>query len=92
MVRFLYIFLLLPLCAYAQDSRPNILFIMADDHAVKQYSHKNGVYILEQRDTDAPFLLMTHYKAAHDPWDAPERFHPLFKNTYIPEPPNLLDT
>ena len=47
---------------------------------------------LKERDDDEPFMLMTHYKAAHDPWDAPQRFHSLYQNQHIAEPVNLLDT
>ena len=49
-------------------------------------------YLRERASSDEPFIVMTHFKAAHDPWDAPARYHGMFEQRYIPEPPNLLDT
>ncbi|WP_298287460.1 sulfatase [Lutibacter sp.] len=46
---------------------------------------------LEQRDHSKPFMLMTHFKATHEPFDFPERFKDLYKDIEIPEPANLLD-
>jgi arylsulfatase A-like enzyme len=46
---------------------------------------------LDQRDKDKPFMLMTHFKATHEPFDYPERFKNLFENDTIPEPVSLLD-
>ncbi|MEI6866600.1 sulfatase [Flavicella sp.] len=40
---------------------------------------------------DKPFLLMTHFKATHEPFDYPERFKDLYKDVEIPEPESLLD-
>jgi arylsulfatase A-like enzyme len=46
---------------------------------------------LDQRDKEKPFMLMTHFKATHEPFDYPERFRNLFENDTIPEPVSLLD-
>jgi len=46
---------------------------------------------LDQRDKEKPFMLMTHFKATHEPFDYPERFENLFENDTIPEPVSLLD-
>ena len=46
---------------------------------------------LDQRDKEKPFMLMTHFKATHEPFDYPERFKNLFENDSIPEPVSLLD-
>ena len=46
---------------------------------------------LDQRDKEKPFMLMTHFKATHEPFDYPERFKNLFKNLTLPEPTSLLD-
>jgi arylsulfatase A-like enzyme len=35
---------------------------------------------LDQRDKERPFMLMTHFKATHEPFDYPERFKNLFEN------------
>ena len=46
---------------------------------------------LDQRDKKKPFMLMTHFKATHEPFDYPERFNNLFENDTLPEPVSLLD-
>ena len=46
---------------------------------------------LKDRKDDKPFLLMTHFKATHEPFDYPERFNDLYKNIYVPEPASLYD-
>jgi arylsulfatase A-like enzyme len=46
---------------------------------------------LEKRDPDKPFMLMTHFKATHEPFDYPERHNDLYKGQEIPEPASLLD-
>jgi arylsulfatase A-like enzyme len=46
---------------------------------------------LKKRDKDKPFLLCTHFKAPHRPWDPAPRFADLYKDETIPEPPTLLD-
>ena len=33
---------------------------------------------LDKRDKDKPFMLMTHFKATHEPFDYPDRFKNLF--------------
>lgn len=46
---------------------------------------------LENRDKSKPFMLMTHFKATHEPFDYPERKERLYDGVEIPEPENLLD-
>ena len=46
---------------------------------------------LDKRDTTKPFLLFTHFKATHEPFDFPERYNDLYRDTEIPEPSNLFD-
>ena len=46
---------------------------------------------LKDRKDDKPFLLMTHFKATHEPFDYPERFNDLYKNIDVPEPASLYD-
>ena len=40
---------------------------------------------------DKPFMLMTHFKATHEPFDYPERYNDLYKDVIIPEPESLFD-
>jgi arylsulfatase A-like enzyme len=46
---------------------------------------------LNQRDEKKPFMLMTHFKATHEPFDFPERYNDLYKDIEIPEPASLFD-
>jgi arylsulfatase A-like enzyme len=46
---------------------------------------------LDTIDKSKPFLLMTHFKATHEPFDYPERFKDLYKDIEIPEPESLFD-
>ncbi len=46
---------------------------------------------LNKRNTDKPFMLMTHFKATHEPFDFPERFNDLYKDIEIPEPASLFE-
>lgn len=46
---------------------------------------------LEGRDSKKPFMLMTHFKATHEPFDFPERFKDLYNDVTIPEPVSLFD-
>ena len=46
---------------------------------------------LDTIDKKKPFLLMTHFKATHEPFDYPERFNDLYTNIEIPEPLSLFD-
>jgi arylsulfatase A-like enzyme len=46
---------------------------------------------LKNRNKDQPFLLMTHFKATHEPFDYPARHKELNANVEIPEPHSLLD-
>ena len=46
---------------------------------------------LETRDKEKPFMLMTHFKATHEPFDYPARKESLYNNVDLPEPENLLD-
>lgn len=44
---------------------------------------------LKERRQDAPFILMTHFKATHEPFNYPSRFDTLYQETRIPEPEGL---
>lgn len=46
---------------------------------------------LKNRNKDKPFLMFTHFKATHEPFDFPERFADLYVDEEIPEPESLLD-
>lgn len=46
---------------------------------------------LNQRDKNKPFFMMTHFKATHEPWEYPERYHNLYAGLTIPEPVSILD-
>lgn len=46
---------------------------------------------LKNREKDQPFLMLTHFKATHEPFNYPERFDTLYANTEIPEPESLYD-
>ncbi len=46
---------------------------------------------LKNRDTTKPFMLLTHFKATHEPFDYPDRYKDLYKDVEIPEPANLYD-
>ncbi len=46
---------------------------------------------LDTIDHSKPFLLMTHFKATHEPFDYPERFKKLYENIELPEPESLYD-
>ena len=46
---------------------------------------------LENRDKNRPFMLMTHFKATHEPFDYPERKEYMYNDVEMPEPDNLLE-
>lgn len=46
---------------------------------------------LQNRDKTKPFYLMTHFKAAHGPWQPARRHEHLFNDIHIPEPETLFD-
>jgi len=46
---------------------------------------------LQQRDKKKPFILMTHFKATHEPFDYPDRKEHIYDDVTFPEPENLLD-
>lgn len=46
---------------------------------------------LESRDIHKPFVLMCHFKAAHDQWFHADRFDKLYRGKSVPEPSNLYD-
>ncbi|HKK12926.1 MAG TPA: sulfatase [Flavobacteriaceae bacterium] len=46
---------------------------------------------LDSIDPSRPFMLMTHFKAVHEPFDYPDRFKGLYVNDTLPEPENLYD-
>jgi len=46
---------------------------------------------LKTRDKSKPFLLLTHHKAPHRPWEPPTRYFKLLADVKVPEPPTLFD-
>jgi arylsulfatase A-like enzyme len=46
-------------------------------------------WLRDERDGDRPFMLMTHFKASHEPFEAPARFDSLYTDVTLPEPPSL---
>lgn len=46
-------------------------------------------WLRQKRDESSPFVLMTHFKSAHGPFEAPARNDDLFADTTLPEPPSL---
>ena len=46
---------------------------------------------LKERGPEQPFMLMTHHKAPHRPWDPDEKLMHLYQNTDIPEPETFHD-
>ncbi|WP_262494916.1 sulfatase family protein [Aquimarina sediminis] len=46
---------------------------------------------LNRRSKEKPFMLMTHFKATHEPFDFPERFKDLYTDIDLPEPASLFD-
>ncbi|SMO73475.1 sulfatase family protein [Fodinibius sediminis] len=44
---------------------------------------------LNERPKDKPFLLMTHFKATHEPFNYPERYDTLYRDIRMPEPESL---
>lgn len=68
--------------------------------AGKTVSHKGYVTdiitdkcidFLKNRSTDRPFLLLYHHKAPHDMWEYDPKYGHLFKDSDLPEPPDLFD-
>ena len=46
---------------------------------------------LEHHDRERPFMLMTHFKATHEPFDYPARMDTMYEDVILPEPSNLMD-
>ncbi|GAG84449.1 unnamed protein product, partial [marine sediment metagenome] len=46
---------------------------------------------LDTIDRSKPFMLMTHFKATHEPFDYPARYNDLYMDIEIPEPESLYD-
>ena len=46
---------------------------------------------LKERDPQKPFLMLTHFKATHEPFHYPEKYSQLYKNMSLPEPESLYD-
>lgn len=44
---------------------------------------------LKNRKKDQPFLLMTHFKATHEPFNYPARYGTLYQDVTMPEPKSL---
>ncbi len=52
---------------------------------------QSSIRWLKNRDKTQPFMLLTHFKAPHGPWDAHERYDSLYAHIDIPEPDSLWD-
>ena len=52
---------------------------------------QSSIKWLKQRDKNKPFMVLTHFKAPHGPWDAHERYDDLYADIDIPEPDSLWD-
>ncbi|MBC8869975.1 MAG: sulfatase [Planctomycetes bacterium] len=52
---------------------------------------QSSIEWLKQRDKTKPFMLLTHFKAPHGPWDAHARYDSLYADIDIPEPESLFD-
>ena len=67
----------------------------ADETKFKEEGHSSdriaasSIEWLKGRDKTKPFMLMTHFKAPHGPWDAHERYDSLYADIDIPEPSSL---
>jgi arylsulfatase A-like enzyme len=46
-------------------------------------------WLREQREEDQPFMLMTHFKSAHEPFRSPARNDSMYSGVTLPEPPSL---
>ena len=49
-------------------------------------------WLKEERDQDAPFMLMLHHKAPHRTWQPPLHYLNYLDDVTVPEPLNLRDT
>ncbi len=82
----------------SQGSYWNPSLAAKDGEKVKREGYVTDVYTdlsiewLDKRDKEKPFFLMTHYKAAHGPWEYAKRHADMYKDVTIPEPPTLYDT
>ncbi|VGO19338.1 sulfatase family protein [Pontiella sulfatireligans] len=52
---------------------------------------RSSIDWLKNRNRKQPFMLLTHFKAPHGPWDAHERYDSLYAEIEIPEPDSLFD-
>ncbi len=46
---------------------------------------------LKERKKDQPFMLMTHFKATHEPFEYPDRLKDMYEDITLPEPESLFD-
>ena len=46
---------------------------------------------LKHRDKNKPFYLSTHFKATHEPFDYPQRYHNYLENVELPYSPGFVD-
>lgn len=69
---------------------PNGVKEKIDGYATDIITDK-AVAWLKGRDKSKPFLLMTHHKAPHRPWNPPPRYYRLLGEVQVPEPPTLFD-
>ena len=46
---------------------------------------------LKERNQNKPFMMMTHFKATHEPFYFPAKYNELYKDIELPEPESLYD-
>ena len=46
---------------------------------------------LKERDQNKPFMMLTHFKATHEPFYYPAKYNELYKDIELPEPESLYD-
>lgn len=54
-------------------------------------TEKSINWMAEKRDTEKPFMLMTHHKATHRTWKPALRHEGLYDGIDLPVPPTLFD-
>lgn len=90
-MRFPVLLLLLLLSIARAAERPNILFIMTDDHAPNVIADL-GFEWLGTRLNGKPLFLMLHHKAPHRPWEPDEKHRAMFEKRTIAEPGHFSTT
>lgn len=95
LLRLFFIFYasLMDIASCSKPEKPNILFIMSDDHGyVTEILTKLSIDWLKNRVQRKPFFLMIHHKAPHRSWMPANKNQPLFDNKEFPLPANFYDS